>query len=617
MKKILLTWYGMTDFRSALGFENGGCGPILNALMADDYAEAIVLECGVAEKQSAVARVSFADFLSELASVDKSDLAQRTAFIQKYASTSLAHECFEKWLAEQLAGVGCETHVCFRPISLKSLTDVDGIYAAENDAVTSIAREHPDAEISLFLSPGTPVMAYNWALAALKQPNLKKRLIVSSLPGKNPDLVRLPAEWNDCDGPQRANADRSAEYDVCVHLFSEQRLPCYYGVKEFPSRTHLFVTSKAFQPNVMKPFLDGAEAKSLMVDPYSPDDVRSRIVAWLEKNAANGRVAFNLTAGTKLMYAGAFAACREVNGTPFYFNIKDHSVINLQTFKSEPIRSRVNSVELFVELNGRNLKVKNDGKLPNRPTTPADLATYENLCGRLVRDPRDLASNYLKISQACDEKKHRDLAERYGFVPFKVAPSQTFDASIDESGRAHLRMRDNCYDFGNFPGFAKFVTGGWFETCVYRELKPYLNNGEILDLRIGFEVAFDAAVRERGQTTFGPAVLEEKPFQEFDVSFTDGSRLYIVECKAGGVTSEQVQKLESNVKKYGGESGRGILAVCFDHLDESIKKRLRESKSCSLVVLPGSWNSGRNGRKGIGEQIMEIVKADRKTYVCE
>lgn len=95
------------------------------------------------------------------------------------------------------------------------------------------------------------------------------------------------------------------------------------------------------------------------------------------------------------------------------------------------------------------------------------------------------------------------LSTDNGFVPFKVAPSPTFDALIDESGRAHLRMRDNCYDFGNFPGFAKFVTGGWFETCVYRELKPYLNNGEILDLRIGFEVAFDAAVRERGQTTFG------------------------------------------------------------------------------------------------------------------
>ena len=195
MKKILLTWYGMTDFRSALGFENGGCGPILNALMADEYAEAIVLECGVAEKQSAVAGVSFADFSRALSSVDNSDLAQRTAFIQKYASTSLAHECFEKWLTEQLAGVGCETHVCFRPISLKSLTDVDGIYAAENDAVTSIAREHPDAEISLFLSPGTPVMAFNWALASLKHPNLKKRLIVSSLPNRAPDVVSLPEEW--------------------------------------------------------------------------------------------------------------------------------------------------------------------------------------------------------------------------------------------------------------------------------------------------------------------------------------------------------------------------------------------------------------------------------------
>ncbi len=193
--KILLTWYGMTDFRSALGFENGGCGPILNALMADDYAEAIILECGLAEKQATVANVSFDAFARELASVDKADLAPRTAFIQKYASTPLAHECYETWLKDQLAAIGCKTRVRFHPIALKSLTDVNGIYAAESNAVTAIAREHPDAEISLFLSPGTPVMAFNWALAALKHPTLKKRLIVSSLPDRKPDTIALPDAW--------------------------------------------------------------------------------------------------------------------------------------------------------------------------------------------------------------------------------------------------------------------------------------------------------------------------------------------------------------------------------------------------------------------------------------
>ena len=42
MKKFLLTWYGLTDFRASLGFENT-IGPIAGALEAEDYCEVVIL----------------------------------------------------------------------------------------------------------------------------------------------------------------------------------------------------------------------------------------------------------------------------------------------------------------------------------------------------------------------------------------------------------------------------------------------------------------------------------------------------------------------------------------------------------------------------------------------
>ena len=42
MKKFLLTWYGITDFRASLGFENTD-GPIAGALTSDSYSDVIVL----------------------------------------------------------------------------------------------------------------------------------------------------------------------------------------------------------------------------------------------------------------------------------------------------------------------------------------------------------------------------------------------------------------------------------------------------------------------------------------------------------------------------------------------------------------------------------------------
>ena len=42
MKKYLMTWYGMTDFRASLGLEQT-TGPVLGALLAEDYTDVIIL----------------------------------------------------------------------------------------------------------------------------------------------------------------------------------------------------------------------------------------------------------------------------------------------------------------------------------------------------------------------------------------------------------------------------------------------------------------------------------------------------------------------------------------------------------------------------------------------
>ncbi len=50
------------------------------------------------------------------------------------------------------------------------------------------------------------------------------------------------------------------------------------------------------------------------------------------------RLGFNLTGGTKLMYAGALAAARALGATPFYFDGRNRRVVFLDGFDSEPIK---------------------------------------------------------------------------------------------------------------------------------------------------------------------------------------------------------------------------------------------------------------------------------------
>lgn len=599
MGKILLTWYGITDFRSSLDFERGGTGPVLGALMSDDYSDVVILGCGLDESQKAVSCIGKDQFAGELGGIDKTDFKQMADFVHKYANTTLAHEHYLEWLKKSMQEVGCGTRIQFCPIKLKKLNDTDGIYEAANTAMGLVSREHPDALISLFLSPGTPVMAFVWALVSLNYPRIKKRLISSSQPNKNPESILLPEEWMEWNGRQNRHAEESSEdYDVCFHLFGDQRLPSYWGIKQFNSKKHVFVTSKSYRPHELKPFLQGTEYAAINVDPYNPEDVRTRIIKWLKSVPNNARVAFNLTGGTKLMYAGALSACRKINGTPFYFNIKANSVVNLLTFKAEPIK-RITSIEPFFALNGRNLKISNRGIWYEVPDI--NIPGRRELMKFLSIRPWIIAKHYQELAQASDVKKHRAQVTHEGFVPFSLQVSG-LKTSIDATGRVLLQLKGNNFEFDHFPGYAKFITGGWFEEWLYSSMKHLVDAGIIFDLRINFEVSFDALVKH--QSSFSSNNTEEKSFQELDLTFTDGSRLYIIECKAGKVTSEHVMKIENIVEKYGGVGGRGILAACFEPDDAAVRKRIQESRTCKLVF-----------GNTMAKQIEEIIKADRRDYI--
>ena len=110
-----------------------------------------------------------------------------------------------------------------------------------------------------------------------------------------------------------------------------------------------------------------------------------------------------------------------------------------------------------------------------------------------------------------------------------------------------------------------------------------LEEGSIFDLRIGVEIAPTGQMGKK-ETPLGKNKLDIL-FGEFDCVFTDGKRLFIVECKAGSVTQEHIQKLENNLKLYGGIAARGIL---FHAFPLAPKAQQRIMSSTSIRSLPSS-----------------------------
>lgn len=575
MKKYLMTWYAMTDFRASLGMEHA-TGPVLGALLAEDYTDVVILGFTNSDKTRRNDANAKNAFQEQLAGTKNPDMAVARQYLGLLSNTEEAHTHFIQWLNKQLLDAGKKVALHFHPVGLKHLNDTEGIYEAATQYLDAVSAEEGEKLVTLYLSPGTPVMAFVWAFVALRHPNLNKRLIASSQAERPPEEIVLPYEWLEWHGRQvRALKADSGQYDVIFHLFGEQRVPSLLGVLQFSSNKHVFVNSKKFPADIMQQFIGNAEYSEIAVDPYDPENVRTVILNLIEKMPPSIRVGFNLTGGTKLMYAGALAACRKVNATPIYFDSKNNKVIFLNDFDSVDT-TLIPSVETFIKLNGNNLSISKPGRWSEIPDIGNPMRTV--LTERLWKERTKIAKLYDKITP------YNDNSESFKFNRNGISVELTKEykaevAITDQNGEKKV------YCFNNWPNFAKYLSGGWFEEYTYMKLKPLLDDGRINDLRIGLEVSFkeDSAnnrllsLREQMERNFGT-------YQELDITFTDGRRLYIIECKAGSIRGEYINKLEAITRSFGGIEGCGIIAGCFPPQNTTVKKKAQEARNVQLIA---------------------------------
>jgi len=417
-------------------------------------------------------------------------------------------------------------------------------------ALDVVAQQPGEKLVTLYLSPGTPVMAFVWAIAALAHPTLTKRLIASPVIGKPPATVSLPAEWLERHGTaQKARQATNGRFDVTFHLFGEQRMPGLLGIRQFESTRHVFVNSKEYPATCMRPFLE-AEFDELHVNPWDAGDVREHIIRYAEALPQTAQIAVNVTGGTKLMFAGALAAARAIGAVPYYFDSRNQRVIFVDDFHSEALKP-VESVETFLLLHGDGLKLSSAGEAP--ALSPDRCFLTETLWKKRNK----LFGIYQTV------REFRDTCD-----PFEVSAAG-LTCALDENQVATVNGANLNLRFQNWPDFAKYLTGGWFEEYSYLQFKPYEDSGLIMDLRMNVQLAMDGdGISKSSKWT--------NAYNELDLVFTDGFSLYIVECKAGNVTQDQVMKLQNLVRFYGGVEGEGIVASCYKP-DATTSKKMQDA----------------------------------------
>ena len=542
MKHYLLTWYGITDIRAALGLE-ASAGPVAGALRTGKYTDAIVL--GYTNPNKLQDAFSGAlkeewEILHSLSLQDRLSYSREKAqmMVDAVCNTETGHNIFQNYLQT----INFSVNIRFVPQILSRLNDARGIDLAARNALQLALSDETEKDITCFLSPGTPVMAYTWATVSRTNPNLQIRVIASSDPRIPPEEIDLPKDVVSTS----VDAKRTilpTSFDAIIHLLgTDTNLPQYFSIVQFSSKKHWFITSAdSNKANALRRLLpNGGTIETKIVDAFVPAHTRKAVEDIVRSLPPTATIGINLTGGTKLMFAGGLNACNEFPNTePFYFDIKQHNITFIHTGKSMRFKG-VTSIDGFFSASGYDIIT--DGYWEDNPIREArkelTLKLWEkrNLLGKLYQNKEFRAYNppYGKPNPP------------FNFSAFHISASLKGDhASLVIDGET-LQVPD-CNDFGTYIG------GGWLEEYAYLQLLPLMDAGQILDLRIGVEITPTGQRPGYGQMPFG----------EFDCTFTDGNRLFIVECKAGAVKQDHIQKLENNLKNYGGIAARGMLISAF------------------------------------------------------
>lgn len=564
MKHYLLTWYGMTDLRAALGLEDTD-GPVLSALKTADYSDAVILAYTEPGKDQhgldGSLRDEWEDWLTD-PSDDRPTLTREKAqqFVDAASNTETGHEVFEEWLSHRLERLGVNVAIQVVPRQLTHLNDAAGIYAAAASAVRFALEDPEDKQVTTYVSPGTPVMAYTWALIARSNPQASIGVISTSDPRKPPEQIVLPrALLEPSIGASRGAEGDQRHYDLVIHLLGEQSIPVFFGLRQFRADSNIILTTKEYEDKARRLAKAAGIAPTPVIipDPFKPADTRKAIAKQVGKLASGAKTAVNLTGGTKLMFAGALSACWELGLDPFYFEVQHHNVIFLRDETHIPFVG-ISDVEDF--LRAGDFTTVSAGRWDSNPVREARSASTPGLW-----QGREALGNLYVTPEFRAFANRRDSES----APFKFTWSGG-EASYNVVA-AHLVLAESTIDVPT-EGYFGFLSGGWLEEYVYALLRPLETEGVVRDVRVGVEAGY----RE------GSASATRRTAQEFDCLFTDGKRLWIVECKAGSVTQADIQKLENNLRRYGGVAAKGILVTSFAPL-EPITNRLREIPGITAV----------------------------------
>ena len=354
-------------------------------------------------------------------------------------------------------------------------------------------------------------------------------------------------------------------FDYVIHLAGEQTVPNYMAVKLSEAGQHILLTTTKTkqQYKLLSKICSSREREIRHIEVPATDYAGIRKALSEIPEIQGRRIGVNLTGGTKPMFAAALDFCREKNCTPFYFDTQE-KVISFfsDDYLKVPMPKVFESVEEFARLG--NYKIK--GKVKRS----ADFTEDRRNLVRLFWQSKDWVRRAIAdFSYATDKRfqsQKRNPPDCYASAARFILtprPGNKREETLAQAWEAVFPTR-GC----DWRVAARFGAGEWFEEWLLLQFAESRKSADFIDLCSGVSLAYAEGSGDRSA-------------QEIDVAFTDGYVLTLIECKAGDVFQDHIQKLENLRRQIGGAMGRGFL--CAINYQSGIVTERIENGSISLI----------------------------------
>lgn len=371
----------------------------------------------------------------------------------------------------------------------------------------------------------------------------------------------------------------TVKFKKMYHLLGEQTIPaCLTAVQFSPDITHYILTTTSDKTKIAARNLQNAfQRRGYKSELYFIGDEASavsslRLKPEIEKifdqtNPDGEPACAEVTGGTKLMFYAMSVAAMTRKMPLIYVDTINRSMMYLNDGSVAELTEKL-ELEDFIVLSGYKF-CKNEPEPQENPEETA-LANFFYKHYELLQMKQEDAAQCLTRKGLSTEMRKaqadgilKQLKQRY----FR-GEQHKFDDLWEKYSQGK-----------SWEAQMRFIGGEWFECLIFSKLKQA--GLKITEIRKSTHVSYSN---------------DSQSVQEFDVVYTDGYTLVILECKAGKVKQEHIQKLENLRSAFSGAMGKCALVTLV-----SSKTKNNRAQNFSLRITNSRAIAAFCGRGGINQ----------------